>query len=180
MRIIVFIAVLVFGALSYASNVDLEASHLKWTGAKVTGKHYGKMPLKSGFVNLNKKSKIKSGTFVVSVADFTIEDLKGGWAKKFIKHMKSPDFFDVKKWPEAKLEITEMKKGLAAGKLTIKGKTKTIRFPYTESKGVYTGTLEFDRTEFGMVYNSGSFFKDLGDKAIRNEVLVEFSIKLKK
>jgi len=90
--------------------------------------------------------------------------------------MKSADFFDVSKYPDAKLVLTKMRKGKAKGKLTVRGKTNTVKFPYTFKNGVYSGTMKFDRTKFDMKYGSKSFFKSLGDKAIDNEVVVDFKV----
>ena len=162
---------------AFAADVDLKNSSLTWRGSKVTGKHHGKVPLKSGSVEF-KNGKIASGNFVADLSAFTIEDLKGEWAGKFIKHMKSEDFFEVSKYPTAKLKIKSVKKNKAIADLTVKGKTNEVKFDIKETKGVYSGVLKFDRTKFDMIYGSKNFFKSIGDKAIDNEVKVEFSFKL--
>ena len=51
-------------------------------------------------------------------------------------------------------------------------------FRTAQNQGVYTGTLTFDRTKFGMIYKSGNFFKDIGDKAIHDEVVLNFKVVL--
>ncbi|MGH1468455.1 MAG: YceI family protein [Bdellovibrionales bacterium] len=180
MKLVTLLMVLGFGAVSFGAEVDLKESQLIWTGTKVTGKHFGKMPFKSASVKVDKKSKVKSGVFIVDIGAFTVDDLKGKWANKFTKHVKSEDFFEVEKWPTAELKIKKMKKGQALGKLTIKGKTNPVKFTYTEKDDLYEGKLKFDRTKFGMVYGSGNFFKNLGDKTINDEITVDFKIKVKK
>ena len=166
-------------ALAEKVQVDLDESTLKWKGSKVTGEHYGKVPLKSGHVEME-KGKIKSGEFVADISQFTVEDLEGEWAQKFTTHMKSEDFFEVSKYPTAKLKIKEVKGNNVKADLTIKDKTHPVSFKMKEKSGVYSGTLKFDRTKFGMIYGSGDFFKNLGDKMIHNEVIVDFSFQLKK
>ena len=40
---------------------------------------------------------------------------------------------------------------------------------------VISGDLEIDRTKHKMIYGSGSFFDDLGDRAINDEVNIRFT-----
>lgn len=163
---------------AFAADVDLAASSLKWKGTKVTGEHFGKVPLKSGKVEL-KDGKVTSGEFVADIAAFTVEDLSGEWATKFVTHMKSEDFFEVEKYPTAKLKIKSVKNDVATADLTIKGKTNEVKFAITEKGGVHSGVLKFDRTKFDMIYGSKNFFKSIGDKAIHDEVVVNFEFKVK-
>lgn len=180
MKVLLAISVFLLSGLASASSIDKALSEVSWEGSKITGdKHYGKVPVKSGELVFDKKNKFKSGQLVLSVADFTVEDLTGKYAKKFVKHMKSKDFFSAKKWPDAKLQIIEMKKGKAKALMTVKDRTQKVDFKYKKKKGVYMGELTFDRTQFGMTYGSGSFFKGLGDKVISDDVKVSFKIKLK-
>ena len=39
-----------------------------------------------------------------------------------------------------------------------------------------TSNIIIDRTSYGIIYNSGSFFSGLGDKAIRNTFDVSFTV----
>lgn len=174
----VLISILSFATVTMATEVDPAQSEFKWTGTKVTGKHYGKLPLKESKVTAE-KNQVKGGEFVLDMTNVTVEDLTGEYETKFLTHMKSGDFFDVQKWPTAKLVVERMDGQKAYGKLTIKDKTENVEFPYKQNKNVFEGTLKFDRTKFGMVYNSSNFFKNLGDKAIYNEVVVDFKVTLK-
>lgn len=162
-----------------ADKVDLEASTFQWTGKKITGSHYGKVALKSAEVT-HKAGVVASGVFVMDMASITVEDLEPGeYNKKLLGHLKSPDFFDVKNHPTATLVLdSPTGKGVIAGKLTIKGTTKPVLITYTAKSGTFSGTLTFDRTTFGIRYGSGSFFDNLGDKAINDEVTVAFSVKI--
>lgn len=170
--------VALFAASAFAADVDLKSSSLKWKGTKVTGEHYGKVPFKSGTVEL-KDGKVASGEFVADISNFTVEDLSGEWATKFLNHVKGEDFFEVSKYPTAKLKIKSVKDDVATADLTIKGKTNEVKFAITEKGGVHSGILKFDRTKFDMIYGSKDFFKSIGDKAIHNEVVVNFEFKVK-
>jgi polyisoprenoid-binding protein YceI len=60
-------------------------------------------------------------------------DLQDQWKELFEGHLRSPDFFDVEKYPEAYFEITSSEKQDATifvtGNLTLKDTTKSITFP---------------------------------------------------
>lgn len=164
-----------FSSLVIGAQLDLKKSSLKWHGSKITGKHHGQIFFKDGKIQ-TENGKIKNGFFTVDMSSFTVTDLKGDTAKKFLGHMKSSDFFEVEKFPTAKLDITKVNGQTIMGNLTVKGKTNPVKFDYKKSKDAYVGTLKFDRTKFGIKYGSGSFFDNLGDKAIDDEVKLNFKL----
>lgn len=171
---------LIFGlSLStYSSTIDFNESLLKWKGSKVTGEHVGTIAIKSGDLKFS-KGLIESGELIVDMEKIKITDLQGEWADKFLSHIKSADFFDTQKFPIAKINIKSDDGNKLNGELTIKGKTSPISFRYKKTKNTYSGVMKFDRTKFDMIYGSGDFFKNLGDKMINNDVEVEFNIKVK-
>ncbi len=173
------IAVLTLAFSAQAYQVDAGASSFKWEGKKVTGKHYGTLPIKSTDLK-EKKGKLVGGEIVLDITKLTVDDLKGEYKTKFLTHMKSADFFEVEKWPTAKLVIEKLDGKNAHGKLTIKDKTHPVKFPYKVKDDVYSGTLKFDRTKYGMIYGSGNCLNNLGDKMIYNDVTLDFKVKVKK
>lgn len=174
MRVILgFIALLVM--LNAYAVVDIKKSEIKWTGKKIGGEHFGYVPVTRANLVLE-KGKIKSGEVVVDLKNLTDSDLDEEWKQKLETHLKSPDFFDVEKFPEAKIKILSSSQSELQAELTIKGKTNAVKIPFTEKNGVYSGQLKFDRTKFDMIYRSGNFFQDLGDKVIENEVTIDFKI----
>ncbi len=179
MKALILLTTLTLTVSLMAAEVDLKKSELKWKGTKVSGEHHGKIGLKSADIKLNDKGVIQSGNFVADIGSVSVTDLEGEWASKFLGHIKSKDFFEVEKYPTAKLEITSATKNKAKGKLTIKGKTNPVEFTYKKSGNNLKGLLEFDRTKFDMIYGSGDFFKNLGDKMIHNKVTLDFDLKLK-
>jgi polyisoprenoid-binding protein YceI len=76
--------------------------------------------------------------------------------------------------------LREVVDGQATGELTLKGITKPVRFPLTittQPEGLrIKGTATIDRTQFGVNYNSSSFFQNLGSYAIRNEFTLAFDV----
>lgn len=165
-------------ASALGADLDVKKSVLNWKGTKVTGKHVGTLKFKSGSAKVE-DGKLKGGEFVVDMNSLAVTDLTGEWADKFIGHMKSADFFEVSKHPTSKLVVKSVKGNTISGDLTIKGKTHPIKFAYEKNGDAYVGDFTFDRTKYDMIYNSGNFFKDLGDKVIHNEVVVNFKFYLK-
>lgn len=159
-------------------KVDVNMSTLKWTGKKVGGSHYGHINLKSGEITISNKLVV-SGVFVINMRSITNDDLKSkDLNKKLVDHLKSDDFFDVEKFPVAKLEITSstpLNKGKTdiMANLTIKKKTHPISFTGTKNGKIFTATLVVDRAKYDVRYGSGSFFKNLGDKLIYDDFTID-------
>src|SRR5690606_13994381 len=135
----------------------------------------GKVPLKSASLVIEKE-QIKGGEFVIDLTQLTADDLEGEWKAKLEGHWKSPDFFDVAKHPTASLKVKNSNGKKVNADLTIKGKTHPVTFDVKQDGTTYSGVLKFDRTKFDMKYNSSNFFKKIGDKAINDEVVVEFKV----
>ncbi|MEX0811387.1 MAG: YceI family protein [Chitinophagales bacterium] len=164
-------------------KVDTKASTLEWIGKKVTGKHNGTIQVKSGNVSFT-KGKL-SGNFTIDMTTIENNDLEGEYKTKLENHLKSDDFFSVEKFPTSTFKITKAVdegngKYEITGDLTIKGITNPVTFPATIS--VIDGELRadanitFDRSKWKVKYGSGSFFDDLGDKMIYDDVYLSLSL----
>lgn len=170
-------------------KVDSSASSVKWVGTKLKGQHAGTVSTKDGFFTYQ-GDIITAGEINVDMSTMTVTDIPvtDEMNAKLLGHLKSPDFFNVEKYPDAKLVITgseKTKTGLKVkGNLTFIGKTNPIEFDAivnkTESQVVTKSGVKLDRTKWGLKYNSGNFFKDLGDKLINNEFTIEVDILAKK
>lgn len=157
-----------------AENIDLSKSSITWRGSKITGDfHTGPITIK------NAKIKDGKGEIVVDMNSIDETTLNGEWKNKFLTHIKSEDFFDVKKYPTAQLKVEKIDNGYLYGKLTIKNKTHDVTVPFTKNGNTYSGELGFDRTKFDMIYGSSNFFKNLGDKIIADTVTLKFAIVVK-
>ncbi len=164
--------------------LDASKTVLKWEGGKklVPSKHNGTINVSEGNLTLE-NGNITVGNFTVDMTSIDNEDLKGtDKIGDLIGHLKSPDFFDVEKYPTATFIL---KNALAyegdpntthkiTGDLTIKDKTNTISFPalVTITEGAINAKAKFtiDRSLWDVQYGSESFFKNLGDKVIKNEI----------
>tara|TARA_R110002051_G_scaffold55112_2_gene102914 strand:+ start:8041 stop:8622 length:582 start_codon:yes stop_codon:yes gene_type:complete len=174
--------VAVFGFSATASTpIDGEKKEIKvsestvtWKGYKVTGAHNGSINLKSGHLEMNGK-KLTGGEFVVDMTTITVNDLEAGQGKEKLEgHLQSADFFGVESNPTSKLVFTSVKpmndnSYTVTGDLTIKGITKPVTLVVSMFENKATATVKIDRTKFDIKYGSGSFFDNLGDKAIYDD-----------
>ncbi|WGK63762.1 YceI family protein [Croceiramulus getboli] len=174
-------------------TVDPAASTINWVGSKVTGTHTGTVALESGVVNVNGDDL--SGTFLIDMTSINVTDLEGDSKTSLENHLmgtvegKKTDFFNVTEYPTAAFEITEVSQRdgqtFLKGNLTMVGEEKNIEFPATYSIDGDTMTLTsqpftIDRTQWGIKYGSDSFFDNLGDKAISNDMQLEVKLVAKK
>lgn len=165
-------------------EVDPQQSQVAWKGEKVTGQHDGTVQLKEGTLTIQ-GDKLSSGHFTIDMSTIENNDLSGEDKAKLEGHLKSDDFFGVESHPEAIFVITKakQKKGNQyeiSGNLTIKDKTDKVTFPATvkvqDEKVTADATINVDRTKFGIRYGSGSFFDNLGDKAIYDDFELKISL----
>ena len=165
-------------------KVDVAKSTFKWTGKKVTGEHWGYIKFSDGTMSVE-KNQVKGGTFNVDMTSIDVQDTKGEWGAKLAGHLKADDFFGADKFPKSILVLkTLTAKGGnnfdVKADMTIKGVTNEVSFPATivvsKTDVKATASFKIDRTKFGLKYGSGSFFDNLGDKAIDNEFGVEINL----
>jgi polyisoprenoid-binding protein YceI len=175
-------------AASKKVDVNIKKSTVEWHGKKVTGAHYGNVSIKSGSLKMN-EGQLVGGEFVIDMTTLTCTDIGSKeYNQKFINHLNSDDFFSVKKHSTAKLVITESRLGKGGhfdvfGDLTIKGITKPVIFRANVSNKnkliLADAEIKFNRTHYGIKYGSGSFFSDLGDKMIYDDVVLKVKLQTK-
>jgi len=168
---------------------DLTSSYVKWTGYKVTGKHFGKVMLKSGALEFE-GTNLVGGSFEMDMTSIKVEDLGAEGAKKLEGHLKSDDFFGIATYPTAKFVITKViSRGTPGaykivGNFNLKAATKELRFnagiKTVEGKETAVAKITLDRSEYDIRYGSGSFFENLGDKTIYDEFDLEINLVYKK
>lgn len=168
-------------------KVVTDNSTVNWTGKKVTGQHTGTIAIKSGTVSVM-DGVIEAADIVIDMTKIVCTDTDMGqeYKDKLVGHLKSPDFFNVSEHNTATFRLksftstSEEGKYNVTGDLTIKGITNTIEFPATvtikDNQITATADLTFDRSKYDIRYGSGSFFDNLGDNMIYDDVAVSFSI----
>ena len=180
----ILITLVSFVFLAFTSNttknVNIEDSVVKWTGYKVTGQHEGTISLKKGTLMFDGKT-LTGGKFVMDMTTINTTDIEGDYKAKLDGHLKSNDFFGVKKYNTASLEFISVKGNgtnyNVKGVLIIKGIKDQIEFKMQVSENSATAKLKIDRTKFDIKYGSASFFDGLKDRAIYDEFDLNVNLK---
>ncbi|MEO7672674.1 MAG: YceI family protein, partial [Pyrinomonadaceae bacterium] len=152
-------------------------SSVLFTGSKVTGKHEGGFTRFTGLIDLvNGKAEESSVSVDIDANSIFADD------PKLTEHLKSPDFFDVAKFPKAVFKSTQIAAGAKAqethtitGDLELHGQTKSVTFPATitvadDSVTVKAG-FSINRKDFGIVYAGKT------DDLIRDNVVLMLDVK---
>lgn len=162
--------------------IDTKESVVTWRGSNKFGPHTGYVYISKGELMIE-TGQLVGGTVEVDMN--TIEDKDHRSDNNLIKHLKDPDFFDVKKFPFSTIAITRFasindENTEITGNLTIKGITHPVTFPakmeVKDGAVKATGKLVIDRTRWDVRYKSGKFFDNLKDQAIADSI--EFNIKI--
>ena len=161
------------------ATVNKSESSVMWKAAKVTGEHWGYVPIADATLDYS-NGKITGGSFEMDMVNLTVEDLTDPKSKgNLTNHLKSDDFFSVEKFNTASFKITDAKRSngrdyVISGNLTIKGISQPISFPAKVStsgnKLTAEGDITFDRTKFDIKFRSGNYFENLADKLIYDDV----------
>lgn len=157
-----------------AKKLDVSKSKIAWVGKKVTGQHEGTIKFKDGSL-LFKDNKVVGGNFTADMKSVTNTDQTGKSKANLEGHLKSDEFFGVENYPTSNLVFKTIgDKGnntyTVTADLTIKGVTNPVKFDLIIKGNRATAALKIDRTKYDIKYGSGSYFDDLGDKTIYDEI----------
>ena len=166
-------------------QIDKTKSVVRWIGRTPVKFHDGTIDIQEGSFSVDDNG-ILNGNIIIDMESINCTDLSGGGKKSLEEHLMNDDFFSVNKFKTSKINISsEMKpnNGLIdfKGSLEIKNISNPISFKSSISKtpeGKYTASskLTFDRSMYNVKYKSKSFFDDLGDKFINDDIEIELEI----
>jgi len=156
-----------------------ENSKIEFIGAKVTEHHNGSFKKFSGVVDYT--GQVETSRVSLTIDSSSLETD----TPDLTKHLKTADFFDVAKFPDAKFESTAIRPGgekgashTVTGNLTLHGVTKSITFPatITASPGEVSVESSFaiNRKDFGINYAGQA------DNLIRDDVALTLHVKATK
>jgi len=156
-----------------------ENSKIEFIGSKVTGSHNGSFKKFSGVIDYAGQPEKSRVSLTIQTASIEADD------PKLTEHLKTPDFFDVAKYPQGTFESSEIKPGgekgathTVTGNLQLHGVTKSITFPATinASPGLITVEANFaiNRKDFGINYAGAT------DNLIRDEVVLKLNVRATK
>ena len=169
-----------------AYNLLTDSSKVAWLGTELTTKtHFGSLRAQSGNLKIDKDGGVV-GNITIDMQSIIVEDLQGRSKEVLENHLKSDDFFGTNNFPTATLEFMSLNRydsdggQIFNGNLTIKGITNEVEFSaklVSQTPLLHAvGKLVFDRSKYNVRFRSGSFFDDLGDKLILDDIEVDINL----
>lgn len=158
--------------------ISPENSKVEFVAAKVTRSHNGSFKQFAGAIDLVKNSVEASRVTIDIQTNSVVTDEDG-----LTKHLQTPDFFDVAKFPKATFTSTKIEANSAGGathsvtgNFELHGIKKSIAFPATitvapDSVSV-NAEFAINRKDFGLVYPGKA------DDLIRDGVVIRLAIKV--
>ena len=167
---------------SINKDIDISKSSVKWLGEKVTGSHEGTISIKEGHLHFDNNT-FTGGNIVIDMSTIDCTDLVGEPKSSIEGHLSSDDFFGIKKYPTANLEIVNAEKikysknkYKVSAILEIKSIKNNVELEVVIDNGSAIVDLVIDRTQYNIKYGSGSFFDNLGDKMIYDDFKLSVSL----
>ena len=167
-------------------RIDAKESSIKWIGSKVTSSHEGNVSVLKGALSINHGTLV-GGEIAIDMSSITCTDIESEKKNQYlVDHLNDEDFFNTESFPIAIIQIDKVIKGKGddyniAALLTIKGITNPIvfdaSFDMVGKSFTANAKIVIDRTKWGIKYGSGSFFENLGDKMILDEISFEVLLK---
>ena len=154
-------------------------SKVEFIGSKVTGSHNGSFEKFSGEIDYAGAPEKSRVSVTIDTDSITADDAN------LTKHLKTADFFDVAKFPQATFVSTEIKPGgtggashTITGNLTLHGVTKSVTFPatinVTPDVANVDANFSINRKDFGINYAGAQ------DNLIRDDVVLKLTIRAAK
>ncbi len=172
-------------------KLDLAESKVEWLGRNLLNKHWGTLGLKGGHLEFD-NGHLSGGEITIDMNDMACTDLaESDLHDVLITHLKNDDFFDVERYPTAVFRIngaTGIPHSAASepnieinGDLTLKGETHPVKFAAVsgitpEGIPAAQAAFAFDRTQWGVIYGSGKFFRRLAGHLVSDMVELQLRI----
>lgn len=158
----------------YAINQN--NSKIEFVGSQVTASHNGSFEKFQGQIDFNGKPETSRVSIDIEMTSVNTD------TPELTTHLKTADFFDVGKFPQATFVSTEIKTGGAqgsthtiTGNLQLHGVTKSISFPANIAIGAddvsVDSTFAINRRDFGINYAGAA------NNLIRDQVVLKLNIK---
>ncbi len=152
-------------------TLDQEHSRINFVGSKPDGSHKGGFKTFTADATVDVENPSDGSLeIVIDSASLFSDD------EKLTNHLKSPDFFDVRKHPKITFKATKIThatdevKAKITGKLKMLDKEVEITVPVVaemaEDKITLTTDFKIDRTKWGMVYGKGKINDEVAITAV--------------
>jgi len=179
------LALVALPALALAGDTwNIDTSH---TQAGFSVKHFMLSTVRGDFAKTTGTAVIDDADVTRSSVEVTIDVASVATRdQKRDAHLKSPDFFDVAKFPTMTFKSTKVEKageGLkVTGDLTMHGVTKPvvldvtnltqeIKDPYGNSRRAVSATAKLNRKDFGVSYGPDAVVSDMVNVSIEAELV---------
>ena len=160
-------------------QITPQNSKIEFVGSKVTGSHNGSFGNFAGQIEYGGTPETSRVNITIETNSITADDAN------LTKHLKTADFFDVAKYPQAEFVSTAIKAGgdkgashTITGNLKMHGVTKAITFPanisVTPDVATVDSSFSINRKDFEINYAGAA------DNLIRDEVVLTLRIRANK
>jgi len=160
-------------------SITSQNSRIEFTGSQVAGSHSGAFEKFSGEINYTGNPETSRVNVDIDTGSLKADD------PKLTEHLKTPDFFDVAKYPKAMFVSTAIRPGgdkgashTVTGNLTMHGVTKSVTFPATIAATADTVNVDanfaINRKDFGITYAGPT------NNLIRDDVVLTLKIRATK
>ncbi|HSS19015.1 MAG TPA: YceI family protein [Pyrinomonadaceae bacterium] len=161
-----------------ALAITPENSKVEFDASKVTKTHHGAFKQFSGQIDLAKNVTDSKVTIDIQTGSVEVDD------PELTTHLKTPDFFDIAKFPKATFTSTKIDAaaGGAAnsytvtGNLDLHGVKKSISFPATIQTNADSVAVDaefaINRKDFGIIYAGKA------DDLIRDNVVLRLNLRV--
>lgn len=154
-------------------------SKIEFVGSKVTGSHNGSFQDFAGQIDYTGNVEQSRVNITIKTDSITTD------TPDLTKHLKTADFFDVAKYPDATFASTTIKAGgekgashTVTGNLNLHGVNKSISFPATiavaPDVATVDATFSINRKDFGINYAGAA------NNLIRDDVVLTLRIRANK
>lgn len=167
MKKLLLAAALAVSSASFAATYDIDSAH---SAANFSVKHLAVSSVNGALGDVTGKVEFDEKDITKSSVEATI-DVKGINTRQSKRddHLRSPDFFDVEKFPTLTFKSTKVEKAQGnklkvTGDLTLRGVTKSVvidgeisnevanPFSGAKTRG-FSGTTKLNRKDFGLTWN---------------------------
>jgi polyisoprenoid-binding protein YceI len=159
--------------------ISPENSKIEFVASKVTRSHQGSFKKFTGKIELVPNS-VSDSRVSIDIDTASVETD----TPELTAHLKTPDFFDVAKYPKATFASTKIEPNTSAGgnsytvtgNFDLHGQSKSISFPatieVTPDKATMNAEFALNRKDFGIVYAGKA------DDLIRDAVVIKLDLRV--
>jgi polyisoprenoid-binding protein YceI len=159
--------------------ISPENSKIEFVASKVTRSHQGSFKQFTGKIELV-SSSVPDSRVSIDIETASVETD----TPELTAHLKTPDFFDVAKYPKATFVSTKIESNTSAGgnsytvtgNFDLHGQSKSISFPatieVTPDKATMNAEFAINRKDFGIVYAGKA------DDLIRDAVVIKLDLRV--